>query len=255
MVLVWIGWSTCGAIAGVVLAQAVAFMYAARAARKIGFKRPENASLRQLPSFKILRPELKYGGLVLCGSLIITVLSSADIFVVKHFFDATTAGRYAGVSTVARIIFFLTASIAQVLLPSVRINQTAEHNRQLFRKSLGLVVAVGGSATLVFATFSKLIVTILMGKHYLAYAHLLGRLSLVMLVLSILNLVICYFIALRRYQISVIVIAGACVIAGLLAAYHGSLEAVINSLLYGSLVMLGMFIVWSSGTSLVRKKV
>ncbi|MGF7229549.1 MAG: oligosaccharide flippase family protein [Candidatus Saccharibacteria bacterium] len=245
IVLVWIGWSTVGAILGLVLAQLIAFLYIVRVARQTNFSRPSDVSLLTLPNVKLLAPELRYGGLVLCGSLIITVLSGADIFVVKHFFNATIAGRYAGVSTVARIVFFLTASVSQVLLPSVRIHQTAQENRQLFVKSLALVLALGGTATLIFALFPRLVITILMGRHYLAYSHLLGRLSLVMLVLSVLNLIISYSIALRRYQMAGIVIVGGLITFVLLAVRHQTLEAVITSLLYGSATMLGMFAIWS----------
>ena len=243
-VLVWIGWSTVGAIFGLIVAQLLAFGYAAYVARNVGFSRPEGVSVKSLPSWKVLAPEIRYGLLVLCGSLTITVLSSIDIFVVKHFFDAQTAGRYAGVSTVARMIFFLTASIAQVLLPSVKINNPAKQNTSLFLKSMALLTVLGGAALLIFILFSNKIVSILMGHAYTTYAHLLGRLSLVMFVISILNLVVSYYIALRRYQISVVIVAGAALTALLLSVQHQSLDAVVNSLLYGSVSMLAMFALW-----------
>ena len=241
---VWLGWSTFGAIFGLIIAQLIAFVYAAYVAKQVGFVRPDGVSIKSLPSWRILAPEIRYGMLVLCGSLTITILSSIDIFVVKHFFDAETAGRYAGVSTVARMIFFLTSSIAQVLLPSVRINNPAKQNTGLFIKSMALLGTLGGAALLIFILFSHKIVSILMGHAYTTYAHLLGRLSLVMFVISILNLVVSYYIALRRYQISVIVILGAGVTAALLALQHQTLDAVVNSLLYGSVSMLSMFALW-----------
>lgn len=254
VMLVWVGWSTIGAMFGIAIAQFLAFLYAARAARRVGFMRPVGATFSSLPDIKALRPELKYALLVLCGSLIVTVLSSVDIFVAKHYFSATDAGEYAGISTVARIVFFLTASVAQVLLPSVRLRQTPRHNRLLFLKSLALVLLLGGVTTLVFSVFSTPIIKILMGGHYLTDAGLLGRLSLAMLVISVLNLIISYNVALRRFQISGIVILGAIVTGYLLATFHGTLETVVNSLLYGSLAMLGMFAAWWLGT-LVDKRV
>lgn len=242
--LVWIGWSTVGAILGIVIAQFLAFGYASYAALKLGFVRPQGAKLISMPDWQALRPEAKYGLFVLSGSLTVTVLSSVDIFVVKHFFDATTAGRYAGVSTVARMIFFLTASVAQVLLPSVRIHQTAKQNRQFLLKSFALVAVLGGVTTLVFTLFENRIITLLMGKDYVTYAHLLGPLSLTMLVISVLNLIISYYIALRRYQISGIVILGAITTGCLLSVSHSTLDAIVHSLLLGSLSMLAMFILW-----------
>lgn len=242
--LVAVGWSTGGAIVGIVAAQVVAFLFAAHAAYKIGFRRPEGASHATLPDLKVLRPEVKYGLFVLCGSLIVTVLSSIDIFVVKHYFSPQVAGEYAGISTVARMIYFLTASVAQVLLPSVRINQPARENRMFLVKSLALVGVLGGGALLVFTLFSKQIITILMGHAYTTYVHLLPELSLAMLIISVLNLVISYYIALRRYQISGIVIFGALVTGWLLFVNHTTLQDVVNSLTIGSASMLGMLVLW-----------
>lgn len=242
--LVALGWNTLGAIFGIVLAQLLAFGYAIIQARRVGFAHPDGASFWRKPDVAVLRPELKYALLVLCGSMIVTILSSIDIFVVKHYFDAETAGQYAGVSTVARMIFFLTASVAQVLLPSVTVHQTARQNRALLLKSLTLVVGLGGAACLVFALFSHRIVTLFMGQAYDRYAHLLAILSMTMFVVSILNLVISYYIALRRYQISGIVIAGALITGALLVVHHATLDAVVSSLLYGSLIMLAMLALW-----------
>lgn len=252
-VLVWAGWSTFGAIFGLILAQLIAFGYAAYVARKVGFTRPSNVSIKSLPSWKVLAPEVRYGLLVLCGSLTVTVLSSIDIFVVKHFFDAETAGQYAGVSTVARMIFFLTASIAQVLLPSVKINNPAKQNTSLFIKSMVLLGTLGGGALLIFILFSKQIVTILMGHAYTTYAHLLGELSVVMFVISIINLIVSYYIALRRYQVSIIVVLGAAFTVALLAVQHQTLDAVVNSLLYGSVTMLGMFALWFVSNNVTQR--
>jgi len=242
--LVVIGWQTVGAIFGIVLAQILAFGYAVLQARKVGFAYPEGASWWRRPDVAALRPELKYALLVLCGSLIVTILSSIDIFVVKHFFSAQVAGQYAGVSTVARMIFFLTASVSQVLLPSVKVNLPAKQNRQFLLKSLALVVVLGGSACLVFGLFSHQIVTLFMGHAYARYAHLLTMLSLTMFIVSVLNLVISYYIALRRYQISGIVVAGALVTGALLILRHTTLDAVVSSLLYGSFIMLAMLALW-----------
>lgn len=250
--LVWLGWSTIGAIFGVVLAQVIAFAYAMLAAKKLGFVVPSNSKKISLPDMHLLKPELKYGLLVLCGSLTVTVLSSVDIFIVKHFFDAETAGRYAGVSTVARMIFFLTASVAQVLLPSVKMSQPRAQNRQFLVKSLALVLVLGGAATTIFSVFAERIIHIMMGGQYVAYAHLLGVLSLTMFIISVLNLLISYYIALREYQIAAIVVLGAVIAGVLLISRHESLDSVVYSLLYGSSSMLALVAGWSGTRKLIK---
>lgn len=252
VLLVWIGWSTIGAIFGVVLAQVIAFGYAFYAAKRLGFFTPRGSSKR-LPDFGLVRPELKYGLLVLCGSLTITVLSSVDIFIVKHYFDAQTAGQYAGVSTVARMIFFLTASVAQVLLPSVKISESRAKNRQFLIKSLVLVVGLGGVAVAVFSVFEEFIIRLMMGSEYAQFAHLLGTLSLAMFIISILNLVISYYVALRDYQVAGIVLGGAVMAGYFLFSNHETLTSVVNSLLYGSVSMLGLFALWFIVKTVHRK--
>lgn len=253
VMLVWIGWNTIGAIFGVVLAQIIAFGYAIYAARKVGFFVPAAGKRFSVPDFTLLKPELKYGLLVLVGSLTVTVLSSVDIFIVKHYFDAETAGQYAGVSTVARMIYFLTASVAQVLLPSVKMSQTPKQNKQFLLKSLALVGVLGGGALLVFVVFAEQIITVLMGSDYIRYAYLLGTLSLAMFIISILNLLISYYIALRRYQIGAIVVLGAVIAGLLLMSHHETLNSVVNSLLYGSMSMLGLFVLWFITRKTLRK--
>jgi O-antigen/teichoic acid export membrane protein len=244
VVFVLAGWGTSGAIFGLVLANFFAFGFAAFAARRHGFTESFGKHLVRLPDLRLILPELKYALLVLTGSLAITGMYSIDTIAVKHYFDAHTAGLYAGISTVARIIFFLTASIAGVLLPSIRMHHSVRENQQTLQKSFLLLIGIGGAAFIVFAIFPKFVIRVLMGSTYLTYADLLPRLSLAIFTISILNLFILYHMALRRYAIMLIVIIGIVVTLGLLATNHHTLQAVIDGLLFGSFAMLGMLAIW-----------
>ncbi|HKU18907.1 MAG TPA: oligosaccharide flippase family protein [Candidatus Saccharimonadales bacterium] len=245
IVLVAAGWGTTGAIAGLVLAQFAAFLLAAYYAGARGFA---GRSFRlRLPDIRFMKPELRYALLVLVGSLAITALYSMDIVVVKHFFDARTAGLYAGIATVARIIFFLTASICQVLLPSVRLTNTTQQNRAVLLQSFALLVGVGGAALLAFTLLPRFVVGTLIGGTYVAYAHVLPWLALTLFVVSILNLFIMYHVALRRFGVIFVVLAGMAATFGFLQVRHGSLLSVVTSLLYGSVAMLAFLGVWLCG--------
>jgi O-antigen/teichoic acid export membrane protein len=243
-VFVLAGLGTTGAILGLVAGQLLALGYAAQQAQRRGFGESWRSTLFRLPDLKLIKPELKYALLVLVGSLCITGMYSIDIIVVKHYFNAQTAGLYAGISTVARIIFFLTGSIAGVLLPAIKLKQKPRDNQMILLKSFGLLVLVGGSALIVFSIFPNEIIKILMGSKYLPYSYLLPRLSLALFIISILNLIVLYFIALRRYGIAPVVIIGLAITYGILKIEHQTLQAVINSLFYGSLVMLGLLGAW-----------
>jgi O-antigen/teichoic acid export membrane protein len=241
---------TVGAILGIVLAQLLAYGHAALYARKYGFRESLFKQLFTRPDLKLVLPELRYALLVLVCSLTITGLYSVDIVIIKHFFDARTAGLYAGIAAVARIVFFLTASITQVLMPSVKLKNSNAHNRAVLNKSFLLLVFIGGPAVVIFCLLPQFVVSHLMGRAYLAYADLLPRLSIVVFLISILNLFVTYHMALRRYGIALVAVLDALVSGVLLGMSHGTLLSVINSLLYGSIVtfvILGMWLIIRTG--------
>lgn len=244
IIFVVAGWGTSGAILGLVVAQFVGLWYASASSRKHGFRGASLRSFIHMPNLRLIAPELRYGLLVLIGSLGMTGFYSIDTIIVKHYFNAQTAGLYAGIATIARIIFFLTASVTQVLLPSVTLQQSGKENQKILLKSTLLLVCVGGLNFIVFALAPQLVIHLLMGSSYLRYADLLPRLSLLIFIVSILNLFIMYHIALRRYAVMFIIISGIIVATLLLHAYHQSLQAVINGLLYSSLAMLMLLALW-----------
>lgn len=242
--LVIIGLKSAGAIGGIVAAQGVAFFYAAMAAKKLGFFRPKNSTYLSAPDLKVMAPELKYTILVFVASMAITLLSSVDVFVVKHYFDPHTAGEYAAVSTVAKIILFLTGSIGQVMLPSVKVKNAARQNTMHLIKSMALLTGVGGLTVIIFTATPGTIVHILMGSDYLAYAHFLPKLSMTMFILSIVGLLISYYLALRKFQLIVVVSLGIAATGWLMVTRHSNLDDVVTSLLYGSVLMLSLFCAW-----------
>lgn len=249
IVLVKAGYGTTGAILGLALAQIIACGFAMYIARRHGFTESLRRNFWRLPDLKLILPELKYAGLVFVGSLAITGLYSIDTIAVKHYFDAHTAGLYAGIATIARIIFFVTASIAQVLLPSIKLQHSKAENQQVLLKSFIMLVVIGGVALVGCTVLSRFTIETLMGSTYLPYANLLPRLSLVVFIISLLNLFILYHIALRRYEIAAIVAVGVALTFGLLLLHHESLRAVVDSLLYGSLGLMALLGIWTASKS------
>ncbi|HTE58284.1 MAG TPA: oligosaccharide flippase family protein [Verrucomicrobiae bacterium] len=255
-ILVAVGLGTTGALAGILVAQALMFTVTGYFALRHGFHESFRLSVRP-PDMQLIRPELKYAGLVLLGSLAITIMYSIDIVVVKHYFDAHTAGLYAGVATAARIIFFLTASVAQVLMPSIKLSQPPAKNRQVLKRSFGLVTLIGGATLAIFYMAPEFIVSVLMGSTYSVYASLLPRLSIAVFVISLLNLLMAYCLALRRYGAGIVAILGVVLTYGLMLAHHQSLEAVVSSLLYGSLavgVAFALWLMWTENKSSLTER-
>lgn len=244
VVFVALGTGSSGAIGGLVAAQIVASGFAAFWARRHGLRASGRRGVLRLPDMHLLAPELKYGALVLIGSLTVTLQYSVDIVVVKHYFDPHTAGLYAGMASVARIIFFLTASVALVLMPMVRIDAEPGANKRLLLRSLILLAAAGLPVLAVFVLAPQQVVTLLMGREYAAVAELLPTLSVAIFTVSVLNLIVSYYLALRRYSLAVVIIIGAVVTYALLLTQHDTLRAVVNNVLIGSSVMLALLLIW-----------
>lgn len=250
VLLVVVGLKTAGAIGGLVAAQLVAGGFAAIWAAKYGLRKAANVSWLQLPNFRLLAPELRYGLLVLIGSLIITLQYSIDILIVKHYFDPHTAGLYAGVASVARIVFFLTASVAMVLMSLVKVGATPAQNRQLLLKSLALTAIVGLPVVALSIFDPSRLASLLMGSAYSQVADLLPKLSLAIFMVAIVNVLVAYYLALRRFSLALPLGIGAGITYWLLYSFHASLEAIVNSLLIGSVAMLCAISVWAAGRHL-----
>lgn len=238
-VLVLIGLQTFGAIIGILIAQVLAFVYIAHVAKKMGFS--SGAKKQSIfPDLNLLKPEAHYLLAVLAVFIVVTLLYSGDMLVVKRYFEPFVAGQYAGISAIANIIFFATASFAAVLLSSVGQAYPEEHNRLNHKKSLLLVASIGGVILLIFSIVPELVISLLIGSRYVDYAHLLPLLSLVTFLVSIVNLYFYYFLALRRYIIVPIAITGGTVTFVLTVVNHGSLESVIYNFLAGIAAVLAL---------------
>lgn len=236
--LVVFGLGVAGAIFGIVAAQLLAFLYAARWAARLGFNRPADTNYGTLPNLKLVVPELKYAAVAFVGLLTITLMMSIDVIAAKHYFDARTAGLYAGIATVARIVFFLATPIAQVLMPLVQIGKPARENRALLLRSLGLTVVICGGFVGFCALFPAFIIKILMGVDYITYASLLPPLALSICIISIVSLICMYYLSLRRKMVMVVGIIGFAATLSFMVVWHSSLQMLVNSMLAASILTL-----------------
>lgn len=232
-ILVALGFGTSGAIGGLLVASVVAWLYTRYGARKLGIRIPKTNKLALLPDMKLIRPQLPFAVLVFVVTMTTTVLFSIDVILAKYYFSEEVAGQYAGIATIGRIIFFLTASVAIVLLTSIKLSETKQQNRKVLVRSIALTTILGGSALLAFALAPELFIKLLIGSKYLVLADLLPKLSLTLFLISILNLFFGYDIALRRWSIAIIAVAGAVITMVIMAYNHENPSAMVTSLLLG----------------------
>ncbi len=239
IILVYIGWASFGAITAIVLSQFIALIY-------VYIKTKDNLTSLIGSKIKInskIKKEFAYGFLVFLATLCIAFLYSADVIIIKHYFSAEEAGFYSGIATIARIIFFLSGSVAGVLISHIKIENTDKENKKTLIKGLFLIGSLGGVALLTFLIIPDIIIKVLIGQRYLAYAYLLPKLSILLFLVSIISLLFYYFLALRKYFLSVIALASPMFVLLLTYFNHQTLSQVVNNFLLISILILVFFFV------------
>jgi O-antigen/teichoic acid export membrane protein len=241
--LILAGLGSLGAVSGLTISQFISLGLGLTWARRHGFSgfglKTHKLSLKQL------RPQFKHAGAILLASLVITSLLSADIIAAKHFFDPDQAGQYAGMTTVARIIFFLAAPLTAVLMTMVGLDHPQRKNRQQLIATIALIIVFGGLVLIPLSLFPEVIIKTLVGAKYFAYAQYLPRLALAMLILSIGHCGLMYQIALKRYGYCVSGLAALLLTFGLLVRGHASVIGIINAVLAGAAALIGLLVAQS----------
>lgn len=234
VLLVWAGLQTFGAVAGLLIAQIVAIVYTTWRAMQRSYQRQRSS--RRL-DMSLLRPHFRYALFVLVVSSLVMFQISIDATIVKYLFSPEEAGAYAGIATIARIVFFLAGATTAVMLSAVSPAQSAQKNFSMLKKSVFLTVVAAGSATVFFCLFPHFTLHTMLGARYDAYAHLLPILSVAIFTASLANLFATYLIATHYYRAIIPVVIGALITTVVVALRHSSIDQVVYGITTGSIVM------------------
>lgn len=234
--LVFLGFRSFGAIGALAISQVVSLVAGLVWARQAGFRGFALGTARI--RFDLLKPYIKHASAILLGAGGVTVVQTLDILSIKHYFSPTEAGLYAGITTIAGIIYFLMAPVTGVLVTLVSGSQTLRKNQSRLKASLALMLLLGGGALLTMSLFPEIIIKLLVGPKYLIDAQYLPRIGLAMLFLALANTFMMYHIALKRYRYSLVSITTCAITLGLMYLNHGKIEDVINNIVFGSFILL-----------------
>jgi O-antigen/teichoic acid export membrane protein len=237
IIFILAGFRSLGAVGGLICAQLIGLAYSLKKGKGIRHFVAANLHLRK-PELGLIKPELPFVTTVFLTSLTTNLLLSLDILFVKHYFPPRVAGFYTGISIIANIVYFVTGPFAGVLIPSIRPTQPRSESFAFLRRSMIMLLLLGGATTLIFVLFPHLVVTILLGGKFVSYAPFLVGLSIALFMLSISNLLIYYHIGLRHYLIAPVVAAGLAFSILLLQHRHETMGAVVGDLQLGALFIL-----------------
>jgi O-antigen/teichoic acid export membrane protein len=147
-----------GVFAGVAIGNILIYVAAMAAANPSGFRRVAMAP-----------PEQDYRSLavILVGGIALAVLFSTDVLLVKHFFRAEEAGKYAAVAALGRAIFWGASGIALVLFPKAAVQgRKPGAGSLLVLASIGMCLVGGVMGWAIFSLEPRFLLTTFAGPAY-----------------------------------------------------------------------------------------
>lgn len=168
-----------------------------------------------------------------------TILSYADVIVVKHYFPAHEAGIYAAASLAGKILFFVVGFAPAILIPKAA--DSHSRGKSASGALIGTLLMVGALSALGFIAFvlgGKLVLHVLVGGQFGETASILPMYGLAMAILGITNVIGSYSIALHRFGFGIPLTGVAIAEIAAIFLYHPTLQSVVLILVFGNAIAL-----------------
>ncbi len=174
----------------------------------------------------------------------LTSFTSIDIIFVKHFFNNTDAGLYAGVSLIGRIVFFLTAPIGTVMFPLIVQKQTIKENFHTDLKiALLLVIIPSCFLILLYYFIPDFILTVSTKKEFTSVSSLLWLFGAFSAIYGVLTIIINFYLSIDKTKVFIPVALSALLQAVLLWFFHESfLQILMISITITGLLLFGLLL-------------
>lgn len=182
---------------------------------------------------------LKFGSAVLFVQIGMTLLNNIDVVLVKHFFDGVTAGFYAGLVTVGKVLLFGASTVGIVMFPMISAAyEKGEDYLERFKSLLQLQIFVVILGVIVFGVFPKLITRIMFGSSYLPSAEYLPRFALFVGFYVLINFMMLFLLAIEKVKVFLFLFPAVVAQILLVFFFHNSIVNIINVNLIISFILL-----------------
>ncbi len=180
----------------------------------------------------------------------LTSLISADILLVKHFFDPHQAGLYGGLSLLSRIIFFVSAPIGTVMFPLIVQKQSKNENyHNTFKLSLLLVFVPSMLLTIFYAIFTKFSISMLLKQEYFVISPYVVPFALFISLYSVLSIICNFYLSIKKTRIFIPIILGALLQVILINFYHQTfMQIILISLIITFVLVLSLLLYYPYAT-------
>lgn len=223
ILLASLGVELVGGATGALLGQAASMVVIAAAAH-LGLRRVMGrvrSSPERPPGFYLYCAQ--YAG----ASIGYALLMNADLLLVKHFFPAEDAGRYASVAMVGRMILFLPQPIVIAMFPKVvSIGKTSPADWHTLSKALVLASLMISVLALICSMFPDSILLALTGNHSPDLIPLVPLMAWGSCPLSLTFFIMNFELAQRRFAVAIPLLVCAAGYITCLIRWHGTLQQV-----------------------------
>ena len=169
------------------------------------------------------REFLRSAAPIAIGTLAITALTTIDLLVAKVVLPSNEAGEYGSASLIGRLILYVPATIATVLLPKVSSRAATERGTSdILRSSLAVTVVISLLATVVLVTLPGLVLDASFGSAFEEAAPLLGLFGIAMTLFAALNILLIHDLGHHSSRVAWLLLGGAGVQLAGYAVFHES---------------------------------
>ena len=162
------------------------------------------------------------------------LMGSADVVLVKHFFDAHAAGLYAAASLGGKTLLYLVGFVPTVLLPQAADRHARGETREVLFMSLLMFASIALCGLFIFKFFGTFVLHALVGHAFDAASPLLVTYGLAMVLLALTNALTYYGIATHRLAFEAPLLICTFGTLGAIATYHPSLATVVDIMAFGN---------------------
>lgn len=164
-----------------------------------------------------------------------------DLLLVKHYFSAETAGLYAGLSLLGRIIFFISSPISSVMFPLI-VKQHSKNEKftTTFLLALFLILLSSVALTAFYLIFPKFSISFILKKQeYFNIIPYLPLFSIYITIFSLVSIIGNFYLSIKKTQVMIPIIITALMQIILIILFHQTIwQIVIISLAVNSLLLL-----------------
>ncbi|QQG40362.1 MAG: oligosaccharide flippase family protein [Candidatus Levyibacteriota bacterium] len=237
ILLVSLGFSVWGALLALTISSVIPYLFSFTQLTFLLKKEVQNPHI----SIKKL---ISYGIPSTITLFALTAFTSTDIILVKHFFNTTDAGLYAGVSLIGRIVFFLSAPIGTVMFPLIVQKHTRKENFHTdFRIAMLLVIVPSCFVIVLYYFIPDFVLTVSTKKEFTSVSSLLWLFGIFSAIYGLLTVMTNFYLSIEKTKIFIPI--GMCAILQvvLLWFFHETfLQVLTISLVITSLLLFGLLL-------------